>query len=477
MSHDAPTNRQSWYARHAVISSAFNIGKMSANSPDPTDTLDLQDKSSPTAADHSQNPHPAPLGIGPAAPHQEASLRRVDDERSDEQTALQNGWNAANGSRSDGDADQASRDDEEGDSSAVRLNGGMSGEGDDAEMDDAEVDEDDLDDLDRISSSPSISDGGCFLPSYSTWSERRNSPPPRSTPISSPVESAQECDSSSPYVDTPLHFPLAAPSARRPPGVPAGGAVAHFSHCETSSPIPLQSSQRNPPSTDHHLGEYIRPRTTSGPTNNAPDSDCSLSPQTKFMTAVERRLQGTRLVYDTQLDSEISLMSELDEEGVQAMLKPVPSPLPEISDDSSLDESMDSATVGANNGVINEVSDSSLSGNGSSSDDNDSWVTDSDADSCDDGLDRDDDDSNDIFFSTDPRYVDSGWEGICLRDTEDIDFDFVYALHTFVATVEGQVIIHDLMASRAEFADMVRRMLRKVTRWFCSTTATATGGS
>ena len=38
----------------------------------------------------------------------------------------------------------------------------------------------------------------------------------------------------------------------------------------------------------------------------------------------------------------------------------------------------------------------------------------------------------------DDRFVDSGWGGECLRETEDIDFEFVYALHTFAATVEGQ---------------------------------------
>ncbi len=38
----------------------------------------------------------------------------------------------------------------------------------------------------------------------------------------------------------------------------------------------------------------------------------------------------------------------------------------------------------------------------------------------------------------DPQFIDSGWGGECLQKTEDIDFDFVYALHTFVATVEGQ---------------------------------------
>lgn len=38
----------------------------------------------------------------------------------------------------------------------------------------------------------------------------------------------------------------------------------------------------------------------------------------------------------------------------------------------------------------------------------------------------------------DPRYISHGFAGECLQDPEDIDFEFVYALHTFVATVEGQ---------------------------------------
>ncbi|RMZ85655.1 hypothetical protein DV737_g637, partial [Chaetothyriales sp. CBS 132003] len=44
----------------------------------------------------------------------------------------------------------------------------------------------------------------------------------------------------------------------------------------------------------------------------------------------------------------------------------------------------------------------------------------------------------DIPFAADSRFIDSGWGGECLREVEDIDFEFVYALHTFVATVEGQ---------------------------------------
>ena len=49
-----------------------------------------------------------------------------------------------------------------------------------------------------------------------------------------------------------------------------------------------------------------------------------------------------------------------------------------------------------------------------------------------------DDDTGTFQFTDNPRFIDSGWGGECLREVEDIDFEFVYALHTFVATVEGQ---------------------------------------
>ncbi|KIW85956.1 hypothetical protein Z517_01350 [Fonsecaea pedrosoi CBS 271.37] len=69
-------------------------------------------------------------------------------------------------------------------------------------------------------------------------------------------------------------------------------------------------------------------------------------------------------------------------------------------------------------------------------DEDDEWE---DEDSCLPGLEESSDDDTDEFqFSTDERFIDSGWGGECLRETEDIDFEFVYALHTFVATVEGQ---------------------------------------
>lgn len=49
-----------------------------------------------------------------------------------------------------------------------------------------------------------------------------------------------------------------------------------------------------------------------------------------------------------------------------------------------------------------------------------------------------DDDDSDFSLPDDPRFIEYGWAAECLHEPEDIDFEFVYALHTFVATVEGQ---------------------------------------
>ena len=47
-------------------------------------------------------------------------------------------------------------------------------------------------------------------------------------------------------------------------------------------------------------------------------------------------------------------------------------------------------------------------------------------------------DDDPIGIPIDEHFIDYGWGCECLRELEDIDFEFVYALHTFVATVEGQ---------------------------------------
>ena len=139
-----------------------------------TDTLDLQDKTSPTAQDHSRQPaHPSPLGVGPAAPHQAAAVRHMSEERSAEESHLSQAWSDSNTLREDpgSDDDKTVVNSVNGDHNlqqdeqAVRLNGGVNGAGDDADMADAEIEDLDDDMMDKISSSPSIDDGGYSLPS------------------------------------------------------------------------------------------------------------------------------------------------------------------------------------------------------------------------------------------------------------------------------------------------------------------------
>ncbi|KAF2734095.1 hypothetical protein EJ04DRAFT_252512 [Polyplosphaeria fusca] len=405
------------------------------------DTIDLQDKTSPTAQDHSLQPqHPAPLGIGPAAPHQEATLRRVDEERTNEEVHLQNGgWSDANTLRDDpgsddertvvtnGNGDREFKQDEQ----AVRLNGGMTGNGDDGELADADVEEDMDDDMmDKISSSPSIDDGGYSLPSPTHWPERRTS----LTPGSAPISPDSGMDSSSPFITTPIHFPHSAAAARRPNKVPARHADSISKSPYRSSPIPSKfpSPQKDNkrPADHHHMGEYKQERGT----NRSITSAKSLigvpndSPRTQRLRKVEFRIQNLRE------DSQMSLLSDLNDEDMRSLLKPVPSPGSEEFDLADIQPTGEQATLGRTSFMFEDLDDDD------DYDDDDSWTTDSDADSWDEeaGDDDDDDESNGISFSENPRFIDSGWGGECLREAEDIDFEFVYALHTFVATVEGQ---------------------------------------
>ncbi|KAF2659696.1 hypothetical protein K491DRAFT_732310 [Lophiostoma macrostomum CBS 122681] len=399
------------------------------------DTLDLQDKTSPTAQDHTNQPaHPgAPLGIGPAAPHQEASLRRVDDERHAEESHLQNStsWSETNTLREDpgSDDERTIVDSVNGDrelqqdEQAVRLNGGMSGSGDDGDMQDADAEEDMDDDMmDKISSSPSIDDGGYSSPSLpEEWPVRSaslSSLTPRGSPAHSPAASYSTCaDSSSPFTTTPLHFPISTvAAARRPFPVPARGEenIPTSSHRPSSTSFLSQSTLKKIQnlSTNHHRGEY--PRILEANTESGHFGDDEVSPRTGHRMRVEDRLQNNRE------DSQSSVFSELDEEDIKIMLQPVRTPERESSEN-SLEEAQAEAGSAPDKDYADEDG---------------SWETDSDADSWDTA--NEDDDSNDVSFSDDPRFVDSGWGGECLRETEDIDFEFVYALHTFVATVEGQ---------------------------------------
>lgn len=394
------------------------------------DTIDLQDKLSPTAQDHSHQPeHPAPLGIGPAAPHQQAAIRHVEKERSSEEARLHDVWTHGNSTLRDdpgSDDERTVTNNTNGhqsghDEPAVRLNGGALGD-DDADMQDADVEEDMDDDMmDKISSSPSIDDGGYFLPFNSaTWPSRQESLTPQSSPMPSTVAS------SSPFTNTPNHFPISVADAAGPFTAPASDSSL-LSTCQFPSifiPFHLPSSKEDS-STEHHRGEYTWTRTTTALDNKDDmEAEVGMSPRAKHLKVIERRIQMMRD------DSQASLISELDEEQVRSTLKPISRTLLGTSDDPFLDCACSPPRT------LNGTPPPTLQ---YPDDEDGSWTTDSDADSWDEDLDQDNDDaSNDAFFSHDSRFIDSGWGGECLREIEDIDFEFVYALHTFVATVEGQ---------------------------------------
>ncbi|KAF2011313.1 hypothetical protein BU24DRAFT_435817 [Aaosphaeria arxii CBS 175.79] len=393
------------------------------------DTLDLQDKTSPTAQDHTRQPEqPAPLGVGPAAPHQEAALRNVNEERHSEEVRLQNGM--AN------DASHDDRGNSQKDEQAVRLNGGMAGDNDDGDLQDAEEEEDMDDDMmDKISSSPSIDDGG-YISYYSTASPDQVSPKTPNLRQSQDAANSPSSSlfSSSPFTATPLHFPISTSSATNSPDmlgsdqeiIPTLTSTVSFPIPDLSY-VPPEPKKSQP--TDyhhHHHGEYTgQPGSEPCDSNGALIYDAS-SPQTARFSMAEGQLQTPRE------ESQVPLVSELDEDEVQSMLRPMRSPICDTFIDP--DDEPTYAPKDLTN-VEEPNNDDDPNNNNDDDDDDSGWTTDSDIDSFDEST---SDETKGISFSSDPRYIDSGWGGECLRETEDIDFEFVYALHTFVATVEGQ---------------------------------------
>ncbi|KAK8108404.1 hypothetical protein PG984_014205 [Apiospora sp. TS-2023a] len=350
------------------------------------DSIDLQDPNNPSAKDH-QNA--TGNGQPQVAPHQAETLREVAAETKEERRIS---W--ANGdidlqqyADEMGEADMDGDDDakaQQRDALAISLNGG-SGASDDGDMDtDGDGDLDD-DMMDKISSSPSIEDGGCppELPPP-CWPTRvdslrsRFSRSPHVLP-GSPVLS--EARSSSPYLEHPEYLPL-----------------------DKQPPQERQSSKASARDTvephHHHPGEY------AGPEKKDSRDDVDAHDQCDH--------DGHPMETDEQDDDD-------DWEDVEEYPADLTANKPATSDvvspilDCAYAEACAMLGVGEDDSIISPY-DFLVPYHSS----------------------EDDDDDDDFSLPDDPRYVDSGWGGECLQDTEDIDFEFVYALHTFVATVEGQ---------------------------------------
>jgi hypothetical protein len=429
------------------------------------DTIDLQDSNSPSAQDHSHKPRASPLGIGPAAPHQASELRHVEQERAAEEDNLSNAWHAA---QNVGLSEEPPTDDEETymngdhhDQQALQQNGGQSGSGED-ETADGESDENMDDDMmDKISSSPSIDDGGYNVSIYphhgppSTSSKTKSTLAARpATPLrSNTMDSSEQqdpsglldSDGSSPFVDTPTHLPLGLKpsiSMRRRPGSPYSGRQLPSSrpnspcYAEEMPTPPFDSLPPrfpfNPRSSSlghHHRSEYTVPGIQINSPDEGYDDDLDFSPPVLSTTHNHSSSEhgpspesGTRSKH--LLAPTLPIVKSQSDIELGNQLLPEYDPLLEEEHFTENEEKRPASSHSA--------------------DGEDGWETESDNsfyenDGCSDfSLEAytHDDDPDD--FPTNPRFIDSGWGGECLRETEDIDFEFVYALHTFVATVEGQ---------------------------------------
>ncbi|CCT74123.1 related to ATP dependent RNA helicase [Fusarium fujikuroi IMI 58289] len=308
------------------------------------DTIDLQDHHSPSAQDHSKSPR---LGgnANSLGPHQAETIREVTHDIADEQrrsprVSLDNRnsldeidsfadelvANSTSGNtRAQGAHDNNSNMNQE-DALAIAQNGGVSS------SDEGELDgDDDLDDdmMDKISSSPSIEDGGCYpVAAPAAWPRRVSSLPSQrsSTPSISGSSGTRVC---SPYPRTPL--------LRTQP----------MRNCAASTSI----SHESPESSSSCIGGKG--------------------------TVADNREQD--IFYDCDPMMDLS-DSDLDDDETPDFDPALTVPYEESFEDD----------------------DSALS------------------------------------IPDDYNFIDSGWAVECLQDIEDIDFEFVYALHTFVATVEGQ---------------------------------------
>ncbi|KAF7930317.1 uncharacterized protein EAE98_004718 [Botrytis deweyae] len=347
------------------------------------DSIDLQDPNAPSAQDHSKkHANTAPLGTGPPAPHQAEALREVAAEVADEQhrsPRVSREWANGEGQMiqdytSDDSAaggNAAMNGNNQQDDLAIAQNGGLSGSGgEDGDMADAEGD-DSMDDdmMDKISSSPSIDDGGYSLPKI--W-------PSRSDSLSRASSSSfsQACgESSSPFVEPPTFFPLQPMSDQLDMDLSQVAHEIQYHH--------------------HHLGEYLD-RANSTTSNYDTDAPIPVTPE-KYGPYVEKHDQEYNEEY---FHDQLTAMHDSDQDIAQTS----------AFDPYEYDEAM---TIPYE----------------SSEDEKDLFYEDDD---------DDDDDDDDIPYAADSRFVDSGWGGECLQESEDIDFEFVYALHTFVATVEGQ---------------------------------------
>lgn len=291
------------------------------------------------------------------------------------------------------------------DALAVAQNGGLSAEATEEDMDD--VDDEGLDDdmMDKISSSPSIEDGG-----YTQNSDTRailsslviiTKPNPCAASCSSAagptraggsLPASCRCNMARPP-HTPKHRPSAPVSENTFP--------LQVSRDNQASKAPIVSLNRPAFHQRRRHGKYDMIDFSGNASLETPSHDAS--------------------AYDRVTPPEIPATLGLSSVGVSIK---EPRDRREICFATETDEATFSI-IGGCWDVPEEVFD-------------DMMIPYFD-DDCDDDDDDDDNGAGAFYIhNIDSKFVVSGWGSECLHNIEDIDFEFVYALHTFMATVEGQ---------------------------------------
>lgn len=383
------------------------------------------------------------------------------EERTSEEHALADAWNITDNLTDEPDAiDHAQQQRDQNGEAETQANGAQQAAAEGGEEADAD---DDM--MDRISSSPSIDDGGYILHSSppsslprkrAVWPMRSSSltPSPRNTPTPTRETFNQSPPSesdSSPFLQTPQHLPLQLRRSDADPSrLAAWSQLSSVPFDEIPRPLPRTSveqvEERFSFSSKHHhsTGRYKESRELE-PLLETDDDDIDVH----AVEPSDLPDKSTGHVEEHQKENDNDRISENSVlvHDVKPTLRPIESPFRSHSfprnteplTDPQLEQSPSLNSIASVDlkDVLLPVDDPLLDTPPDQTDETNSWESmSSDSDSLDEST--NDDDTDALFADLDPRFIDSGWGGECLRETEDIDFEFVYALHTFVATVEGQ---------------------------------------
>jgi len=391
------------------------------------DTIDLQDQDAPTAAEHHKH-----IEADSIAPHQAAQFQHVQEERRSEEETLAEAWNMA-----------GQHGNEQSANGKAEAEAEKKVDGTNAEAEDGSDDEDDDDDMmDRMSSSPSIEDGA-FL-QISPTAATSMSPQGPGTPQHAEYQRATFNQSptptldSSPFAEVPRHMPLrlgtSSPQSMAEQQSTAEDILSPSIHTPETSPLIITAvfGRFYSASSQHHrLNGRYGSESGHGPENTLDLDDEGFSDggsgicinPTDYSQEIDLEEMEEQMLGPARLRMSGNAFAQ-QHDGRTARTHehhPLAFTYEPIENMQHTHLVVDEQLLNPRLSLVSY--------------DDDQWESDSSQEWT--KQDYEDDDA-DAFLNLDDRFIDSGWGGECLRDTEDIDFEFVYALHTFVATVEGQ---------------------------------------